>query len=143
MCIRDSAYTIPELSAGNWHNFKTDAARFPIFPTLFITIACGAVSGFHATQSPLMARCLQNEQQGKPVFFGAMISESLIALVWAAAGMAFWGGPEELNTTLAEHGDNAAWAVNEITRTTLGKFGAVLAPVSYTHLDVYKRQVKN
>ena len=56
-----------------------------------------------------------------------MISESLIALVWAAAGMAFWGGPEELNTTLAEHGDNAAWAVNEITRTTLGKFGAVLA----------------
>ena len=74
-----------------------------------------------------MARCLQNEQQGKPVFFGAMISESLIALVWAAAGMAFWGGPEELNTTLAEHGDNAAWAVNEITRTTLGKFGAVLA----------------
>ncbi len=75
------AYTIPELSAGNWHNFKTDAARFPIFPTLFITIACGAVSGFHATQSPLMARCLQNEQQGKPVFFGAMISESLIALV--------------------------------------------------------------
>lgn len=112
------AYTIPELSAGNWHNFKTDAARFPIFPTLFITIACGAVSGFHATQSPLMARCLQNEQQGKPVFFGAMISESLIALVWAAAGMAFWGGPEELNTTLAEHGDNAAWAVNEITRTT-------------------------
>ncbi|WP_462393788.1 carbon starvation CstA family protein [Alistipes indistinctus] len=121
------AYTIPELSAGNWHNFKTDAARFPIFPTLFITIACGAVSGFHATQSPLMARCLQNEQQGKPVFFGAMISESLIALVWAAAGMAFWVGPEELNTTLAEHGDNAAWAVNEITRTTLGKFGAVLA----------------
>ena len=124
------AYTIPELSAGNWHNFKTDAARFPIFPTLFITIACGAVSGFHATQSPLMARCLQNEQQGKPVFFGAMISESLIALVWAAAGMAFWGGPEELNTTLAEHGDNAAWAVNEITRTTLGKFGS----------DFYKRQ---
>lgn len=62
------AYTIPELSAGNWHNFKTDAARFPIFPTLFITIACGAVSGFHATQSPLMARCLQNEQQGNRFF---------------------------------------------------------------------------
>lgn len=120
-------YAIPELSADNWRNFKSDAAEFPIFPTLFITIACGAISGFHATQSPLMARCLTNEKQGKPVFFGAMIAESLIALIWAAVGMAFWGGPTELNTTLAAHGDNAAWAVNEITRTTLGKVGAILA----------------
>lgn len=120
-------YAIPELSADNWRNFKSDAAEFPIFPTLFITIACGAISGFHATQSPLMARCLTNEKQGKPVFFGAMIAESLIALIWAAVGMAFWGGPTELNTTLATHGDNAAWAVNEITRTTLGKVGAILA----------------
>ena len=119
--------TIPELSADNWRNFKSDAAEFPIFPTLFITIACGAISGFHATQSPLMARCLTNEKQGKPVFFGAMIAESLIALIWAAVGMAFWGGPTELNTTLAAHGNNAAWAVNEITRTTLGKVGAILA----------------
>lgn len=118
---------IPELSADNWRNFKSDAAEFPIFPTLFITIACGAISGFHATQSPLMARCLTNEKQGKPVFFGAMIAESLIALIWAAVGMAFWGGPTELNTTLAAHGNNAAWAVNEITRTTLGKVGAILA----------------
>ena len=120
-------YAIPELSADNWRNFKSDAAEFPIFPTLFITIACGAISGFHATQSPLMARCLTNEKQGKPVFFGAMIAESLIALIWAAVGMAFWGGPTELNTTLAAHGNNAAWAVNEITRTTLGKVGAILA----------------
>lgn len=120
-------YAIPELSADNWRNFKSDAAEFPIFPTLFITIACGAISGFHATQSPLMARCLTNEKQGKPVFFGAMIAESLIALIWAAVGMAFWGGPTELNTTLAAHGNNAAWAVNEITRTTLGKVGAIWA----------------
>ena len=120
-------YAIPELSADNWRNFKSDAAEFPIFPTLFITIACGAISGFHATQSPLMARCLTNEKQGKPVFFGAMIAESLIALIWAAVGMAFWGGPTELNITLAAHGNNAAWAVNEITRTTLGKVGAILA----------------
>ena len=74
-----------------------------------------------------MARCLTNEKQGKPVFFGAMIAESLIALIWAAVGMAFWGGPTELNITLAAHGNNAAWAVNEITRATLGKVGAILA----------------
>ncbi len=120
-------FSIPELGPGSWTNFKTDAALFPIFPTLFITIACGAVSGFHATQSPLMARCMTNQMQGRFVFFGAMISESIIALIWAAMGMAFWGGATELNAVMAEHGNNAAWAVNLITHTTLGRVGAVLA----------------
>lgn len=120
-------YSIPELGVGSWHNFKTDAARFPIFPTLFITIACGAVSGFHATQSPLMARCVTNQRQGRPVFFGAMIAESVIAMIWAAIGMAFWGGVPELNAVMAEQGNNAAWAVNQITHTTLGRVGAALA----------------
>lgn len=121
------AYTIPELTLDTLRNFKTDAAQYPILPTLFITIACGAVSGFHATQSPLMARCLTSERQAKPVFFGAMIAESMIALIWAAIGMAFWGGVPELNSRLAEHGNNAAWAVHTITHTTLGKTGAFLA----------------
>ena len=120
-------YSIPNLTFDNLRNMKTDASAFPVFPTLFITIACGAVSGFHATQSPLMARCINNQKEGRPVFFGAMISESIIALIWAAIGMAFWGGVENLNATLAEHGNNAAWAVNEITHTTLGKVGAALA----------------
>ncbi len=120
-------YAIPELSPENWRNFKTDAELFPIFPTLFITIACGAVSGFHATQSPLMARCVTNQRQGRPVFFGAMIAESIIAMIWAAIGMAFWGGTPELNAIMAEQGNNAAWAVNEITNTTLGRVGAILA----------------
>lgn len=120
-------YSIPELTADSWRNMKTDAERFPIFPTLFITIACGAVSGFHATQSPLMARCMTSQMQGRGVFYGAMIAESVIALIWAAIGMAFWGGVEQLNTALAEHGNNAAWAVNLITHTTLGKVGAALA----------------
>ena len=120
-------YSIPELSPENWRNFKTEAELFPIFPTLFITIACGAVSGFHATQSPLMARCVTNQKQGRPVFFGAMITESIIAMIWAAIGMAFWGGTTELNVIMAEQGNNAAWAVNEITNTTLGRVGAILA----------------
>jgi carbon starvation protein CstA len=116
-------YSIPELSLVN---MKTDAAKFPIFPTLFITIACGAISGFHATQSTLTARCLTNQNQCKPVFFGAMISESIIALIWAAIAMAFFGGVPELNAALAEHGNDAAWAVDKITHSTLGKIGGLL-----------------
>jgi carbon starvation protein CstA len=118
------SYVIPELS---FSNMKTDTANFPIIPTLFITIACGAVSGFHATQSPLMARCLTNQSQCRPVFFGAMIAESIIALIWAAISMAFFGGVSELNTVLAEHGNDAAWVVDKITHTTLGKMGGILA----------------
>ncbi|MCL1969343.1 MAG: carbon starvation protein A [Bacteroidetes bacterium] len=117
-------YTIPELSLTN---MKIDATKFPIFPTLFITIACGAISGFHATQSPLTARCLTNQNQCKPVFFGAMISESIIALIWAAIAMAFFGGVSELNTALAAHGNDAAWVVDKITHSTLGKIGGILA----------------
>ncbi len=117
-------YSIPEMS---FHNFQTNAAEFPILPTMCITIACGAISGFHATQSPLMARCVGNEKECRSVFYGSMISESIIALVWAAIAMAFFGGPTELNGALAEHGNNAAWVVDTIANTTLGKVGAVLA----------------
>jgi carbon starvation protein CstA len=122
--IFTGSYVVPELS---FENMKIDAADFPIIPTLFITIACGAVSGFHATQSPLMARCINNQKECKPVFFGAMIAESLIALIWAAIAMAFFGGVLELNTTLAEQQWNASWVVNLIANTTLGKIGGFLA----------------
>ena len=118
-------YTIPELtSVGNMH---FNAENLPIVPTLFISIACGAVSGFHATQSPLMARCVTSETQARPVFFGAMISESLIALIWAAIAMAFFGGVEGLNTFMLENGGNAGVAVSVISDTTLGVVGGVLA----------------
>lgn len=120
-------YQIPELTLESFSNFTANPNGTPIVPVLFITIACGAVSGFHATQSPMMARCLTNEKQGKPVFFGAMISEGIIALIWAAVGLAFWNGNEGLNQFLAENGNNAAVAVDVITHTTLGKVGAVLA----------------
>ena len=120
-------YTIPDLTAATLRNFQPNAEAMPIIPTLFITIACGAVSGFHATQSPLMARCMNNERESRVVFYGAMISESIIALIWAAIGMAFFHGPESLAAALAENGNNAAWAVNTIAHTTLGQVGAILA----------------
>ena len=121
------SYTIPDLTFSTLRNFHPNAAAMPIVPTLFITIACGAVSGFHATQSPLMARCMNSERESRVVFYGAMISESVIALIWAAIGMAFFHGPDSLAAALAEHGNNAAWAVNTIANTTLGRVGAILA----------------
>jgi len=120
-------YNIPELIPANITNMNAKADAFPIFPMLFITIACGAISGFHATQSPLMARCLKNEMNGRRVFYGAMIAEGIVAMIWAAAAMAFFGGVEELNITMQEHGNNPAWAVNEISNTLLGTFGGFLA----------------
>lgn len=100
--------------------------KFPIIPTLFTTIACGAISGFHATQSPLMARCIRNEKECKSVFFGAMISESIIALIWAAIAMAFWGGVEGLNEALAQNGNKAGVLVDIIAQSTLGRWIAAL-----------------
>ena len=120
-------YTIPELTLSSLRNFHPQAESMPIVPTLFISIACGAISGFHATQSPLMARCLNNEREGRVSFYGAMISESIIALIWAAVAMAFFGGVENLSAALAENGNNAAWAVNNISITTLGVVGGILA----------------
>ena len=120
-------YTIPELTLSSLRNFHPQAESMPIVPTLFISIACGAISGFHATQSPLMARCLNNEREGRVSFYGAMISESIIALIWAAVAMAFFGGVENLSAALAENGNNAAWAVNNISKTTLGVVGGILA----------------
>lgn len=118
-------YTIPELTT--FDNMHFDAEKLPIVPTLFISIACGAISGFHATQSPLMARCVTSETQARPVFFGAMISESIIALIWAAIAMAFFGGVEGLNNYMEANGSNAGVAVSLISDTTLGRIGSILA----------------
>ena len=118
-------YKIPELTS--FDNMHFNAAKLPIIPTLFISIACGAISGFHATQSPLMARCMTNERQSRPIFFGAMISESIIALIWAAVAMAFFGGVEALNDYMQANGSNAGVAVSLICDTTLGRVGSILA----------------
>ena len=83
---------LPEVWQG-LQNQHPDAAHNPIFPMMFISIACGAISGFHATQSPLMARCMTNEKQARPVFYGAMITEGVVALIWAAAATVFYHDP--------------------------------------------------
>lgn len=86
---------IPELWSG-MENRHPQAATNPIFPMMFISIACGAISGFHATQSPLMARCMVNEKQCRPIFYGAMITEGVVALIWAAAATYFFHDKPEL-----------------------------------------------
>ena len=110
----------------------------PIFPGICVTIACGAVSGFHATQSPLMARCLKNEKLARPVFYGSMITEGFVALIWAAASIKFASSLgadgatpyEQLWNVLTDngaHGANPAILVNKICHSWLGSFGAILA----------------
>lgn len=102
--------------------------KLSIFPMLFITIACGAVSGFHATQSPMMARCIQNERLGRRVFYGAMITEGVVALIWAAAAIKFAGSYEHLQALMSPDGKpNPAILVNFICKDWLGTAGAVLA----------------
>ncbi|MCR4856707.1 MAG: carbon starvation protein A [Bacteroidales bacterium] len=94
---------IPELWSG-LQNRHPDAVHNPIFPMMFISIACGAISGFHATQSPLMARCMVNEKQGRPIFYGAMITEGVVALIWAAAATVFYHDPVLAQKTITPDG---------------------------------------
>ena len=101
--------------------------NLPIFPMMFVSIACGAISGFHATQSPMMARCLKNERLARPIFYGAMVAEGVVALIWAAAAIAFTGGYDQLATYMAEHNNSAGVLVNDISMSWLGTFGGILA----------------
>ena len=117
-------YSIPEFTS--LRNCIADPDRFPIVPMLFTTIACGAISGFHATQSPIMARCIGNERDSRMIFYGAMIAESIIALIWAAIAMSFWGGVEGLNAAIAEYNGSAAVMIDIIANTTLGRTMATL-----------------
>ncbi|AHM58390.1 carbon starvation protein A [Flammeovirgaceae bacterium 311] len=118
---------VPELTFAAFSNPHVNPEKFPVFPMLFITIACGAISGFHATQSPLMARCITNEKQGRSIFYGAMVTEGVVALIWAAISMSFFGGVDGLNEVMVQHQSNAAFVVNEISNTMLGKVGGILA----------------
>ena len=119
--------SLPELwdGLGGW-SAKAGIADQPIFPCLFITIACGAISGFHATQSPLMARCIRNEKLGRPVFYGSMITEGLVALIWAAVSSWFFfdGGAASVGGDLTTA---APAVVTKVSRSWLGVVGSVLA----------------
>ena len=114
--------SLPELTDGIWGEGYTA----PIFPALFITIACGAISGFHATQTPLMARCLKSERLGRPMFYGAMITEGVVALIWATVSMYFFygGAAQELGQPLTLQ---APEVVTAVSQGWLGTFGGILA----------------
>ena len=96
----------------------------PIWAQMFVSVACGAISGFHATQSPMVARCMTSEREGRKIFYGAMVAEGVIALIWAAAGVTFYGSVGSLNEALAQ---GSSVVVDEICSTMMGPVGGVLA----------------
>lgn len=124
---------MPELTDG-LHNRQS--GDLPLFPMMFVSIACGAISGFHGTQSPIMARCVTSEREGRWIFYGAMIAEGILALIWAAAAGSFFADAEHglygidgLKAFAAEHpGENiAALVIDRISRSWLGVIGGILA----------------
>ena len=121
------AYTIPEI----WDHFGSmHPSGTPIWSFMFITVACGAISGFHSTQSPLMARCMKSEKQGHFVFYGAMVCEGVIALIWAAAGCALYTITDGKMVGLAEAlaaGQSAA--IYDVCLKTMGNVGVALAMI--------------
>lgn len=120
-------FTIPEIWS---HFYNMHPSGTPIWSFMFITVACGAISGFHSTQSPLMARCMKSEKQGHFVFYGAMVAEGIIALIWAAAGCALYKTTGGLNTGLAEvlAGGQSA-AIYNVCFRTMGGIGVALAMI--------------
>jgi len=131
------AHSMMELTPATLKNWHFDPSDNILIPMLFIVVSCGAVSGFHSTQSPLMARCLKNEKHARPVFYGAMIAEGIVAMIWATAAMAYFGGPEALNSAMTDGvmidgvltKVTPAIAVDMICRSWLGKVGAVIAVI--------------
>ena len=113
-------YNIPELTLTNM-----DPDNLPVWPFMFVTVACGAISGFHATQSPMMSKCIMSEKDGRKVFYAAMMIESVIALIWAAAGVAFYGSTQMLSDALTESGQSGV--VYQISHDMLGRTGGILA----------------
>ena len=124
-----SGVDIPDGMTDGLFNRRPDAETglHPVFPMLCISIACGAISGFHATQSPMMAKCLKNERYARPIFYGAMVTEGIIALIWAAAAIAFTGGYDGIADYMATPGNSQGTLVNDIAFGWLGAAGGVLA----------------
>jgi len=123
-----SDYTIPEMTLQNWH-----PENVPFIPIIFFTITCGALSGFHATQSPIISRTVQNESQGRYVFYGMMVTEAIIAMIWAAAAMSLLDGQ-----TLSEMIDSGtpSAVVNDVSKTLLGAIGGTIAVLGVIVLPI-------
>ena len=133
----NGTHEMVELTPAMLRNWHSDPQNNIMIPMLFVVVSCGAISGFHSTQSPLMARCLKNEKYARPVFYGSMIAEGVVAMVWATAAMAYFGGPEGLNDAATKGvmidgvltKVTPAIAVDMICRSWLGKVGAVIAVI--------------
>lgn len=133
----NGTHQMMELTPATLKNWHFDPENNVLIPMLFIVVSCGAISGFHSTQSPLMARCLKNEKYARPVFYGAMIAEGIVAIIWATAAMTYFGGPEGLNNAMSEGimidgvltKVTPAIAVDMICRSWLGKLGAIIAVI--------------
>lgn len=133
----NGSHKMIELTPSVLRNWHSDPQHNVLVPMMFIVISCGAISGFHATQSPMMARCLKNEKHARPVFYGAMIAEGIVAMIWATAAIAYFGGPDGLNAAMSDTGTvvdgvlvknaQAADIVDMICKSWLGKAGAVIA----------------
>ncbi|MBP7652621.1 carbon starvation protein A [Candidatus Dependentiae bacterium] len=122
-------YHIPEINFQGMH-----PGKMPVWPFLFITIACGAISGFHATQSPIISRCLANEKHGRKVFYGAMVFEAFIAMIWASSSIAFYGDTAKLNETLKSIG--AAGVVNDIRMAMVGGLAGIVSIIGVISLSI-------
>lgn len=129
------AMQMPELSLANLKDFSASNGGVSWWPFMFTTISCGAISGFHATQSPMVAKCVKDEREGKKVFYGAMVLEGVIALIWAAVAMSYYGvtvnvdganGWKQLSDAL-KAGSGPASVVQTVCESLLGKFGIILA----------------
>lgn len=113
---------------------NTDPSGLPIWPLLFITIACGAISGFHATQSPMMTRCMESERHGRMLFYGPMIAEGVLGLIWVTLGLSFYDSPEALGAVIKA--GTPTLVVKEISMTLLGPVGGILAIIGVVVLPI-------
>ncbi len=125
-----------EINFESMRNLHFNPSENVLLPMMFIVISCGAISGFHSTQAPMMGRCLRKESYGRNAFYGAMIAEGIVAIIWATAAMNFFNGAEGLNEVMNLPGHKAAWVVNVISETWLGKIGAVFVIVGVIVLPI-------
>jgi carbon starvation protein CstA len=122
-------FILKEISFNNLKNLHSNPSQNILYPMMFIIISCGAISGFHSTQAPMMARCMTKESQGRKIFYGAMVAEGIVALIWATVAMNYFGSAEKLNDTIIIAKHSPAWIVKEILQTWFGKVGAALTIV--------------
>ncbi len=129
-------FSMGELSFSGLKNLHHNPEQNILFPMMFIVISCGAISGFHSTQAPMMARCIKKESYGRYAFYGAMIAEGIVAIIWATAAMNYFGDVNNLNEVMLVKEHNPAWIVNVISEDWMGKAGAVFVVIGVIVLPI-------